>query len=126
MMTWDEFCEILKEIAYKPNFKVEPVSMIGWLEDDRAPRVYVALRVGSLRLDSTNDHAAMGWSDPYPMLCEGLTEQRVVFKAFAAFRDYEEHEAREFFEYEDIKVVGPHPNLHMLMRIHEGEFNVQA
>jgi hypothetical protein len=92
----DRVLDLVELITYKPNFEILV---------RRDERVYV--QVQCWRPDAFTGEMAYGrggkiYLSPY------MVDGEIVRKVFQAILSYEEHEVREFFEYKQVKVFGPH------------------
>lgn len=113
-MTESELREVIDEIIYKENFKLV-------LDFDAHPtdpylngRPY--LQVVCTRPDSSTGVLGVGYGGKVYLSLHMLPGE-VVRKAFGAFLAYEEHEAREWFRYQNAQVFGPHISIDALVEI---------
>lgn len=131
-LEWDKLLKIVGRLALPENYRfdlrayveVEPLSHVERIHaapHPGRPERRFALRIACWRPDSVTGTPAWGYGGEY-LLPVCATEQQIVFKAFAAYRDYQEHEAREAFRYVEVRLMGPHPNLRLLLRAQSGEF----
>lgn len=102
----EEVYDILRQISYKGY-------LLGEYEWNIEVRIldlddsYCAIRATKYRRDV--DTGEMGYgAGLWVMIPKDFTEQQVVAQCFRLLNSFEEHEAREGFEYKGQRVVGPH------------------
>lgn len=128
MLDYDDLFEIVGKIIYEDKGEEQTSVMINQYDtsermtDGMDAGFRFALQVKRWRKDTVTGEWGYGYGGEY-LLPVDVTEQQVVFKAFSAILHFEEHETRERFTYEGVSVMGPHPNLHMLLRTQSGEFS---
>lgn len=97
------------DISYKKGYRLA-------VEVDKTYGTRVYLQVQYYREDCITGR--MGWGSGGKMyLSPYMTDSEIVQGAFGLFKNYEEHECREFFAFKGKRVYGPHISVEALMEV---------
>lgn len=112
-MTVDDIFEIVAAITYKPGWVVQ----LG-CDTEARPYLQVAVdRTAEAAIDSTASANRTPWRSAKRYISLHMCRQEIVGAAFAAIRDAEEHEMREWFRYRGASIFNPHLDPDVLAQV---------
>lgn len=107
-MNYDELELLVDQLSYKPGTRI----LLGY----RQITNQYYLQVECERIDITTGRMGVGRGGTY-VVEPGATLSEVVQAVFGLVRNYEEHEAREWFKYRGRRVFGPHMDVEALWTV---------
>jgi len=115
----EEFKARVAELVGRITYKAEGHWLTAVHEDKANPGGRIYIQVMHYRPD-VNDPESWAWGKGGKIyLSEHMTDSEIVRKIFQGYMAYEEHEAREWFKYNDRAVFGPHIDVNALWLVAE-------
>lgn len=106
------FMDRLRKIRDDVHYRRSQAELVlSWPDDMERP----FFRVRAHRPDTFTGDLEWGYGGRY-VVDYGACESEIVSAIFGLFKSYEEHETREAFTYQGVRIYGPHLDVKMLVK----------